>query len=85
MGPNTPSLPAVIESHLNVCTQVLERGDPADLRDIAGERTVDPEAGYTESAERLIDFARLAARTHPYGWSEASGHMGLCLPKTRSR
>ena len=74
--PDTPSLLAVIEAHLNVCIQVLERGDPADLRSVAGERAVDPEASYTDSAERFIDFARLAARTHPYGWSEVPDRPG---------
>lgn len=74
--PDTPSLLAVIEAHLNICLDVLERESPETLRGIAGERAVDPEASYTDSAERFIDFARLAARTHPYGWSEVAGHPG---------
>ena len=74
--PDTPSLVTIIEAHLNHCLEVLERESPETLRGIAGERAVDSEASYTDSAERFIDFARLAARTHPYGWSEVADHPG---------
>ena len=39
-------------------------------------RIVDPEAHYEDSPDRFIDFARMAAQHHPYGWEEMAGQPG---------
>jgi hypothetical protein len=74
--PDTASLLAFIRAHCDLASGILSREGDETLRGISGERVVDPEASYTDSAERFIDFARIAAQLHPCGWTEVPGHPG---------
>jgi hypothetical protein len=74
--PDTKSVLEFIGAHCVLGAEILGRESPEFLRATAGERVVDPEAHYSDSPGQPIDFARMAAALHPFGWEEISGRPG---------
>ncbi len=68
--PDRDSLISFIRARCELGADMLARETPETLRSLSGSRIVDPEAHYEDSPDRFIDFARMAAKHHPYGWRE---------------
>lgn len=74
--PDRQSLLSFIRIRCDLAAEILGRESPETLRSLRGIRSVDPQAHYEDSPERFIDFARMAAKHHPYGWREVSDQPG---------
>lgn len=74
--PDRDSLLSFIRVRCELGTGILDRESPETLRSLSGSRIVDPEAHYEDSPDRFIDFARMAAKHHPYGWREVPDRPG---------
>ncbi len=74
--PDRDSLLSFIHARCELGAAILDRESPEALRSLTGARIVDPEAHYEDSPDRFIDFARMAAKHHPFGWREVPDQPG---------
>ncbi len=74
--PDREALLSFIYVRCALGAEILDRESPEILRSLTCNRIVDPEAHYEDSPDRFIDFARMAAEHHPYGWREVPDQPG---------
>jgi hypothetical protein len=76
MAPDREAVIELMHPLFAFCDGILERESPSDLRSTTFQHTVAPNATFTGSSEKLIDFMRLWPKVHPFGASEDPARPG---------